>query len=77
MDVYFPDVGENVYICPILAPEIPFPKGTHTNICQLQMETNERKKLTSSVLESAAEQSEMEVVVRCKNDVIVCVSTLS
>ena len=33
------------------------------------------KKLTSSVLESAAEQSEMEVVVRCKNDVIVCVST--
>ena len=41
------------------------------------METNERKELTSSVLESAAEQSEMEVVVRCKNDVIVCVSTLS
>ena len=41
------------------------------------METNERKKLTSSVLESAAEQSEMEVVVRWKNDVIVCVSTLS
>ena len=34
------------------------------------------KNLYSSVLESAAEQSEMEVVVRCKNDVIVCVSTL-